>query len=41
MITYREGDQNGFKYKIYPVIFTLIEDKDEDLENRLLEEVEK
>ena len=36
-----EYKANGFKYKIYPVISTLIEDKDEDLENRLLEEVER
>lgn len=36
-----EYKANGFKYKIYPVISTLTEDMDEDLENRLLEEVEK
>jgi len=34
-----EYKANGFKYKIYPVVSTLIEDIDQDLENRLLEEV--
>ena len=34
-----EYKANGSKYHIYPVISTLIEDRDEDLEQRLLEEV--
>lgn len=34
-----EYKANGGKYKIYPVISTLIEDNDEDLEQRLLEEI--
>ena len=34
-----EYKANGGKYKMYPVISTLIEDKDDDLEQRLLEEI--